>query len=637
MRVRKKLLPTVLAMSLTLGLAGTALAAETYADVSGHWAEQDVQRVLDLGLVDGKTDKTFAPNENMTRADLVTALYRLAGKPVAASQQNPFTDVADGASYKDAVLWANSKGIVGGKTASTFVPNGDVTRQEIAKILNLYAASAKNQKELVSREDTLSSYPDAANVSTWAKAYLNWAVASEFITGSNNKLDPKGTATRAQVSAILCRYLDDNATGDASKDKPRNEDNIGENELLVVSFGTSFNDSRTATIGAIEGALEKAFPDYSVRRGFTSNIIIEHISRRDGEVIDDVTEALDRAKNNGVKNLLVQPTHLMNGYEYGDLVQELQSRKADFESIKIGAPLLTTDEDYKAVAEAMAAATSSFDDGKTAICYMGHGTEAASNGVYSKMQKVLKDGGHANYFVGTVEAEPSVEDVLKQVKEGGYEKVVLRPMMIVAGDHANNDMAGDDEDSWKSVFEANGFAGKVTCEVKGLGELEGVQQLLAAHAKNAKALDETGVTAEPNPATAKPAADASKPAADASKPAADAAKPLADGVYTITVDCKESMFKISGCELTVKDGKMTAVLTLGSTSFDGMYAGTAAAATAAKEGVVACVKDAEGKTTSFTLPVSALDTELSYAAHSVKNDKWYDRTLTFDSSTAVAK
>ena len=272
-------------------------------------------------------------------------------------------------------------------------------------------------------------------------------------------------------------------TGDASLDNPRNADEIGARELLVISFGTSFNDNRRLTVGAIEEAMEKAFPDWSVRRGFTSQIIIDHVKSRDGEVIDNVTEALDRAVANGVTTLVVQPTHLMNGFEYNDVVTELASYADAFEKIAIGAPLLTSDGDFQIVMQAVVDATAQYDDGETAICFMGHGTEADSNGVYAKMQQCLSDAGYANYFVGTVEAEPTLEDVLAAVQAGDYKKVVLRPLMIVAGDHANNDMAGDEEDSWKSAFEAAGY--EVTCEIKGLGELEAIQQLLTAHAQDA--------------------------------------------------------------------------------------------------------------------------------------------------------
>ena len=272
-------------------------------------------------------------------------------------------------------------------------------------------------------------------------------------------------------------------TGDASLDNPRNADGIGENELMVVSFGTSFNDNRRLTVGAIEAAMETAFPEWSVRRGFTSQIIIDHVKSRDGEVIDNVTEALERAVANGVKTLVVQPTHLMDGFEYNDVVTELASYADAFENIAVGAPLLTSDEDFQIVMQAIVDATAQYDDGQTAICFMGHGTEADSNGVYAKMQQCLSDAGYANYFVGTVEAAPTLEDVLAAVQAGSYKKVVLRPLMIVAGDHANNDMAGDEEDSWKSAFEAAGF--EVTCEIKGLGELEAIQQLLVAHAQDA--------------------------------------------------------------------------------------------------------------------------------------------------------
>ncbi len=269
-------------------------------------------------------------------------------------------------------------------------------------------------------------------------------------------------------------------TGDASLDNPRNQDGIGEKELLVVSFGTSFNDSRRVTIGAIEDALQEAYPDWSVCRAFTSQIIIDHIRSRDGEAIDNVTEALERAAANGVRTLVVQPTHLMSGFEYTDLKNELAEYADAFEQVVMGVPLLNTDEDFSRVAAAVKAATEEFDDGETAICFMGHGTEADSNGVYAGMQQVMEDAGYLNCFIGTVEAEPSVEDVLEAVRAGSYTKVVLRPLMIVAGDHANNDMAGDEEDSWKSIFEAAGY--DVTCVVEGLGQLEAIREIIVAHA-----------------------------------------------------------------------------------------------------------------------------------------------------------
>lgn len=272
-------------------------------------------------------------------------------------------------------------------------------------------------------------------------------------------------------------------TGDASLDNIRNEDNIGDNELLVLSFGTSFNDSRRFTIGAIEASLEKAFPDYSVRRGFTANIIIDHIQRRDGILIDDINKALERAVDNGVKNLVIQPTHLMNGIEYNEIVDTVAEYSDAFEKVVFGEPLLTSDDDFKRVENAIVNWTAEYDDGKTAICFMGHGTEADSNSVYAKMQDMLTADGHKNYFIGTVEAEPSLEDVISKVNDGSYEKVVLEPLMVVAGDHANNDMAGDDEDSWKSAFEAEGY--EVECVLRGLGENEAIRQIYVEHAQKA--------------------------------------------------------------------------------------------------------------------------------------------------------
>ena len=272
-------------------------------------------------------------------------------------------------------------------------------------------------------------------------------------------------------------------TGDASADNPLNEDGIGESELLVVSFGTSFNDSRRLTIGAIENKMIEAFPDWDVRRAFKSQIIIDHVKKRDNVTIDNLKEALDRAADNGVKKLVVQPTHLMSGFEYTDVKNEVAEYADSFEKLAVGEPLLTSEEDFKEVISIITEATKEYDDGETAIIFMGHGTEADSNEVYTKLQTMIADAGFANYYIGTVEAEPGLEDVVEAAKDGGYKRVVLEPLMIVCGDHANNDMAGDEEDSWKSVFEKEGF--EVECVMRGLGELPEIQDLLAEHAKKA--------------------------------------------------------------------------------------------------------------------------------------------------------
>ena len=269
-------------------------------------------------------------------------------------------------------------------------------------------------------------------------------------------------------------------TGDATLDLVRNEDGIGEKELLVVSFGTSFNDSRRLTIGGIEGAIADAIPEYAVRRGFTAQIIIDHVKSRDGEVIDNVTEALERAVANGVKTLVVQPTHLMHGIEYDELTGILANYAESFDKVVVGEPLLTSDEDFDRVADIMINLLKEYDDGKTALVYMGHGTEHESNAIYAKMQEVLAGKGADNYYVGTVEAAPSLDDVMAAIKDKGYTRVVLRDMMVVYGDHANNDMAGDEEDSWKTVLTEAGY--EVECVLEGLGQVEGIQQIYVEHA-----------------------------------------------------------------------------------------------------------------------------------------------------------
>ena len=332
-------------------------------------------------------------------------------------------------------------------------------------------------------------------------------------------------------------------TGDASKDDPRNQDEIGENELLVVSFGTSFNDSRAEDVKGIEDALAEAYPDWSVRRAFTAQIIINHVEARDDEVIDNMQQALDRAVENGVKNLVVQPTHLMHGAEYDEMTEAINEYKDKFESVAIAEPMLgevgddatVINDDKKAVAQAItdeACKEAGFDDMKaaadagTAFVFMGHGTSHTANVTYDQMQTQMDDLGFTNAFIGTVEGEPedtacdkviekvkeagfknafigtvegepedtACDKVIEKVKEAGYKNVVLRPLMVVAGDHANNDMAGDDEDSWKSQFVASGNFDKVDCQIEGLGRIEAVEKLYVEHTK--AAIDSLGSTDE---------------------------------------------------------------------------------------------------------------------------------------------
>ncbi len=294
-------------------------------------------------------------------------------------------------------------------------------------------------------------------------------------------------------------------TGDASKDDPRNADDIGENELLVVSFGTSFNGSRAADIKGIEDALQAAYPDWSVRRAFTAQIIINHVQARDGEKIDNMDQALDRAVANGVKNLVVQPTHLMHGAEYDEMCEAVEQYRDKFDSVAIAEPLLgevgedatVINADKEAVAAAITAEavkTAGYDDAAaaaadgTAFVFMGHGTSHTAKVSYSQMQTAMQTLGYDNVFIGTVEGEPedtACDAVIEKVKEAGYTKVILRPLMVVAGDHANNDMAGEDADSWLSQFKASGAFDSIDCQIAGLGGIEDVQKLYVAHTKAA--------------------------------------------------------------------------------------------------------------------------------------------------------
>lgn len=426
-------------------------------------------------------------------------------------------------------------------------------------------------------------------------------------------------------------------TGDASKDDSLNSDEIGENELLVVSFGTSFNDSRVEDIGGIEKALIEANPDWSVRRAFTAQIIINHVQARDGEKIDNVDQALDRAVANGVKNLVVQPTHLMHGAEYDELVEALDNYKDKFETVTVAEPLLgevgsdatVVNADKAKVAEAITAEavkTAGFDsldaakeDG-TAFVFMGHGTSHTAKVSYSQMAAQMSELGYENVFIGTVEGEPeetACEAVIEAVKEAGYTKVVLRPLMVVAGDHANNDMAGDDEDSWKSMFNASGAFESVDCQIAGLGGIEAIQQIYVDHTK--AAMEELGDTAV-----------LSTVSVDATE--------LADGTYSAKFNTDSSMFVVNEANdgrgvLTVKDGKMTIHISLASQKIVNLFVGTAE--DAAKEGAellqptIDTVTYADGTTeevNGYDVPVEALDKEFDLAIIGTKQ-KWYDHKV----------
>ena len=428
-------------------------------------------------------------------------------------------------------------------------------------------------------------------------------------------------------------------TGDASKDDPLNGDNIGENEILVVSFGTSFNESRVSDISSVEKAIADANPDWSVRRAFTAQIIINHVQARDNEKIDNMDQALERAVANGVKNLLIQPTHLMHGAEYDELVEALDKYADKFETVAVAEPLLgevgsdakVINDDKKAVAEAVVAAavkTAGYDSleaaekDSTAFVLMGHGTAHTAKVSYSQMATQMDKLGYKNVFIGTVEGEPeetACENIIEAVKTAGYKKVVLRPLMVVAGDHANNDMAGDEEDSWKSMFKADGAFDSVDCQIEGLGRIDEVQKLYVDHT-----------------------AAAMKDMKAAGKNDEAAAIDLKDGTYRAKFVTDSSMFKVNEeldgmGELTVKDGKMTIHISLASDSILNLYPGLADDAQKSDAVLLEPTKDeikySDGTTETvngFDVPVPYLDKDFDLALIG-KKGKWYEHKVSVKS------
>ena len=425
-------------------------------------------------------------------------------------------------------------------------------------------------------------------------------------------------------------------TGDASLDNPLNADGIGENEILVVSFGTSYNDSRAKDIGGIEKAIASEYPEFSVRRAFTAQIIINHVQAREGVKIDNVDQALERAVNNGVKNLIIQPTHLMHGAEYDELIEALDNYRDKFENVAVSEPLLgevgseetSVNDDKETVAEEVVDAAveeAGFDsiedvmESSTAIVLLGHGTSHKAKITYSQMQSMMNELDYENVFIGTVEGEPEsteVNEVINAVKEKGYKNVILRPLMVVAGDHANNDMAGDDEDSWKSLFEASGAFEKIDCQISGLGRIEGIQELYVEHI--ADAYEDSNIEIDES--------------------SSSVSGTLEDGEYLADFDTDSSMFKVNEVMdgkgvLTVKDGKMTINIILSGDGILNLYPGLAKDAENDKANLLEHTKvkvtyddGEEEEVNSFDVPVPAIDEEFDLALIG-KKQKWYDHKV----------
>ncbi len=250
--------------------------------------------------------------------------------------------------------------------------------------------------------------------------------------------------------------------------------------ILAVSFGTSHNDTREVTIDAIEKDMQAAFPEYPLYRAWTSKMIINKVNKRDYVHIDTVKEAMEKMRADGITDVLVQPTHVINGIENDIMKEEALSYREDFHSISFGDPLLTSEQDNREVIGAVAEEFSHLKDDEVLVL-MGHGTTHYANSIYAALDYTFKDRGHKNIFLGTVEAYPSMDSIMKLVKEYDPSKVVLAPFMIVAGDHAKNDMAGDDPESWYSQFKDAGY--EVEAVIKGLGEYPGIRKILVNHLK----------------------------------------------------------------------------------------------------------------------------------------------------------
>jgi sirohydrochlorin cobaltochelatase len=417
----------------------------------------------------------------------------------------------------------------------------------------------------------------------------------------------------ADTSAPPAAESDDYEEGTSETDTIVNT-TAADKVILVASFGTSFNQSRNLAIGGIETAIKNAYPDYQVRRAFTSQIVIDKLDEREGLKIDNIAQAMDRLVLDGVKEVVVQPTTVMNGFEYDDVIAEIAPYADKFESLKVGKWLLADEKDYDEVADLLVQETSGFRSEGTAIVYMGHGTEHESGSIYTKLQETMNTKGYNDYIIGTVEHGIEIDQIQEILSGMDVSKVVLRPFMIVAGDHANNDMASDEDDSWKIILKEDGYT--VETVLEGLGQIKGIQELFIRHIKEALEGDSLSVT----------------PTASA---VGVTANRIQNGTYSVEVDSDTSMFKIVDCKLTVEDNSMTAVMTLSGQGYSPLYMGKIEDAQTDEQNQISHVLADEKY--SFTVPVSALDINIDCAGRGVKSGNWYDHVVVLKSGGLPAE
>lgn len=255
--------------------------------------------------------------------------------------------------------------------------------------------------------------------------------------------------------------------------------------LLAVSFGTTHEDTLEKNIAAIERDLAAAFPERTLRRAFTSGMVLRRWKKERGVEIDDVPAALERLAGEGYTDLLLQPTHVVNGEEYHKMLQQAELFRDRFDRLAVGAPLLTAAEDYLDLGRVLMEVLPPKAE-ERAVLYMGHGSEHQANSAYALMEYAFHDLGRSDVIVGTVEGYPDFEAALRRLKERpAVKEVELRPLMTVAGDHAKNDLAGEEEDSWKNILEGMGY--RVSCVLTGLGEYPQVRALFVDHARKTQA------------------------------------------------------------------------------------------------------------------------------------------------------
>ncbi len=253
--------------------------------------------------------------------------------------------------------------------------------------------------------------------------------------------------------------------------------------ILVTSFGTSHKDTREKCLDVIENEVREKYGNEKVERAYTSGVIRRIVEKKEGIHIYDQKEGLEALKNKGYDEIITMSLHILGGIEYSKLSNEYG---------KVTQPLLTTDEDYRKIVN-----NEKFNDleGNDAIIFMGHGSESAADVTYQRLQEEYIKAGKNNIFIATVEGKVTIEDVIEKLKKTDYKKILLKPFMIVAGDHAKNDMASDEEDSWKTVLQNEGY--EVTPVLKGMGEYKFIrdmfmEKLEAVYGKDEKKNEKIG-------------------------------------------------------------------------------------------------------------------------------------------------